>query len=293
MKIPVSFARLLEQLYAGQQIGWGMFNSSGKTLLDKFIADGVLDFRPIGKQQKVVYCKDANNLTTYLHHKFEIISLRDYIDFLEKADTERSDAVKAASDSKIRKVKVFDGFLVNCYDDIDATLNSQKIVLQPVSGSYIFIHDYKHLIIPPEITIVGVEGHENFKHIERQRHLFKGIRPLFVWRYQNSTSIASWLNQIPNPYIHFGDFDPKGLHIYISEFRNKIGSNRCNFLVPSDLRTLLFNHGERKLYDDQIEFLKDFDFEVYPEVKEVFFAIKELRKGLAQEVLINSKLENL
>lgn len=289
MKLPLSFALQLEQLHAGTEVGWGTFRGTSRSLLDQFIADGVLDFRPTGRQQKLVYCKDPNNLVLYLHHKFEIPSLREYIIFLQKEDTERSDAVRAASDSKIKKIKVMDGFLINCYDDIHATLNNHDIVLRPLDGSYIFIHSYRNFIVSPEVTVVGVEGYENFKNIERQRYLFKSIRPLFVWRYQNSTSIASWLSQIQNPYIHFGDFDPKGLHIYISEFRNKINFSRCNFLIPPDIKALISRYGERKLYDDQMEYLKGFNFDIYPEIKEIFFIIKELQKGLAQEVLINPK----
>ena len=159
-------------------------------------------------------------------------------------------------------------------------------VIKPCPGIFTFINDFRNFLIPPNITVIGVEGFENFKEIERQKYLFVGLQPLFVWRYQNSTSISSWLNLIPNNYIHFGDYDPKGLHIYASEFRAKIGSDRCRFFIPENLETLLVNYGERELYESQIEYLKKIDFNRFKEDSEVFQLLDRHKKGLAQEILI-------
>jgi hypothetical protein len=37
---------------------------------------------------------------------------------------------------------------------------------------------------------------------------------LFV-ALENSNAIAEWLKVIPNSFIHYGDFDPKGIHAYL------------------------------------------------------------------------------
>ena len=135
-----------------------------------------------------------------------------------------------------------------------------------------------------------MENHENFKFINRQKHLFQGLKPLFIWRYQNSNSIANWLNMIPNNYLHFGDFDPKGIHIYITEFRNKISSDKCSFFIPEDIEKRIFRNGEKKLYENQMEYLKNFDFEIYPEVFLLMDIIRKLKKGLAQEILLSDAI---
>jgi hypothetical protein len=253
-------------------------------MLDRFLKDNVLDYRIIGNQQKKIFCTDHNNLEKYLHNKFEIPSLSEYVGFLEREDFQRSDAARAVSDTKFRKTKVFTGFLLNCYEELSCELDLVPLVIKPMAGVFTFISAYQYFKIPSDVTVVIVEGHENFREIQRQKYLFEGIKPLFLWRYQNSTAIAAWLNLISNPYIHFGDFDPKGIHIYLSEFKNKIKGDRGQFMVPPDLEKLLNEHGEKGLYEKQKEYI--------PLIRDVFEVqmlvdlIVKHKKGLAQEILI-------
>ncbi len=281
MKLTLSFARLLKQLMEVQSVNYGSFQGGSRRALGQFVNDGVLDIEFVGTQQKKVSCTNTQNLIIYLHHKFEIPDLGVYISFLEKDDFERSDAVKAASNSKHRNTKVFSGFLINAYEEINCLLHGESITLKPRHGTFTFIYDYEKFRIPTDITVVGVEGHENFREIERQRYLFKNIKPLFVWRYMNSNAIADWLNLIPNQYLHFGDFDPKGIHIYGSEFRNKVGKDRCRFLIPENLESLISMYGEKELFEKQIDYLKQIDNYDYAEVSEVIATLKKLKKGLA------------
>lgn len=286
MKLTLSFAKLLQQLMEGQSVNYGSFQGGSRKALGQFVNDGVVDINHIGTQQKKVLCTNAGNLNSYLHHKFEIADLAVYISFLETEDTERSDAVKAASNSKHKNTKVFTGFLINAYEEIPCALHGESISVKPQQGIFTFIYDYETFQIPPDITVVGVEGHENFREIDRQRYLFNEIKPLFVWRYLNSNAIADWLKLIPNQYLHFGDFDPKGIHIYGSEFRNKIGRERCRFLIPEHLESLLSTHGEKELFEKQESYLNQIDNPDYHEVEEAIRLIKKLKKGLAQEILI-------
>jgi hypothetical protein len=287
MKLTLSFARLLKQLMEGQSVNYGSFQGRSRSALEQFVNDGVLDIEFVGTQQKKVSCTNTQNLVSYLHHKFEISDLDVYISFLEQEDTERSDAVKAASNSKHKNTKVFSGFLINAYEEITCTLQGESITVKPKPGTFTFIYDYENFRIPADITVVGVEGHENFREIERQLYLFKNIKPLFVWRYQNSNAIADWLKLIPNQYLHFGDFDPKGIHIYGSEFRNKVGKDRCRFLIPDHLESLISAYGEKELFEKQIDYLNQIDNDQYAEVVEVVNLLKKFRKGLAQEILIH------
>lgn len=270
----------------GQTTNYGLFRGSSRNVLEQFVNDGVLEIEHVGTQQKRVICTNAVNLVSYLHHKFEIPDLVVYISFLEQEDTERSDAVKAASNSKHRSTKVFSGFLINAYEAITCSLNGEQIVIKPEHGIFTFVHDYKNFKIPSDLTVVGVEGHENFREIDRQRYLFEGIRPLFVWRYQNSNAIAEWLKIIPNQYLHFGDFDPKGLHIYTSEFRSKIGDTRCEFFLPDNLESLISAYGERELFEKQSNYLNLLNTDGYADVAHLVQLLKKIKKGLAQEILI-------
>lgn len=54
---------------------------------------------------------------------------------------------------------------------------------------------------------------------------FSKLNPqfLFVSRYPFSSDLVDWLALIPNPYIHFGDFDPEGIMIFQFPFKKALG----------------------------------------------------------------------
>lgn len=284
-RITLSFAKLLQSLL-NAEVNAGSFNSSNKKMLEQFLKDNVLDFRLVGRQQKKIFCADADNLCLYLHNKFEIPSLDEYVTFLERTDTQRSDAARAVSDTKFRKTSVFTGFLLNCYEDLQCEMDCAPFLVRPMEGAFTFISAYRLFKIPPDVTVVVVEGHENFREIARQKYLFGGFRPLFLWRYQNSNAIAEWLNLIPNRYIHFGDFDPKGIHIYLSEFKTKIPGDRGEFMIPPDLETLLIRHGEKALYEKQKKYIPLIRGMNHEKLLPLIDIMERHKKGLAQEILI-------
>lgn len=286
--VTLTFARLLQSLI-DRELNYADFNSAAnRRLLEQFIDDNVLEYRMIGRQQKKIYCPDPDNLRKYLHNKFEIPSLERYISFFERDDFQRSDAVVASSDSKIRKRRVFAGFLVNSYSIIQCHIDERPFTLHPASGVVPFIADYESFVVPKDVIVVVVENYENFMEIGRQSHLFSEINPLFVWRYQNSNAIAEWLNLIENRYIHFGDFDLKGIHIYLSEFKAKITGNRSSFFIPSHIESLLINYGSKSLYEDQKSILPAIQRHELNEISVLLDLIIKHRKGLSQEVLIRS-----
>jgi len=102
---------------------------------------------------------------------------------------------------------------------------------------------------------------------------------LFLLRFKNKAFIE-WLQLIPNKYLHFGDFDLSGIAIYILEYRNKIGFNRCNYLIPNNIENLIENS---KNYTDYVKQLNDpkvkgLDFNNYPEIMDLANIIKKYRK---------------
>lgn len=286
MKISLTCAKLLQDLSRGLVVNQGEFQGGGKNILERLIEDGVLDYEIIGRQRKKIRCPNVNNLHNYLHHKFSIPSLDEYVLFQQSKEIKRSDAVRAASDSKFRGRPLFGKLEINVYDEISCTLHGSPFILRPMQGTASVIHDHRGFDIPPEVTIVVIENEENFRNIDQQRYLFEGITPLFVWRYQNSTAIATWIKRTGNRYLHFGDYDPKGLHIYLAEFRNKIGAEKCSFFIPEDLDELVFRYGNERLYNEQHESLKQVEEAGLPELENVIATLKKYRKGLEQEILI-------
>ena len=173
----------------------------------------------------------------------------------------RAQMVGAMGDSKYHHIRTFRGFLVNSYSPIEASLNGQAWMINPMEGSMTFINAPESFEIPEDILVIGMENAENFMQIRKQKYLFDSLYPnkriLFVSRYpQNALSdLREWLLRIPNHYIHFGDFDLAGIHIYLSEFYAYLG-DRASFLIPGDIEERL-KVGNSRLYDQQYEKFKD------------------------------------
>ncbi len=148
-----------------------------------------------------------------------------------------------------------------------------------------FIYDFENFIICEYITVVGIDNPPNFRHIHQQSYLFETIEPLFVSRYPQTQSkdFISWLKQIPNNYLHFGDFDYAGINIYWNEYNKHLGK-RARFFVPDNIEEDIKN-GNRDRYNKQkLKFSKD---EI--QEKNLSFLIKLIekeQKGLDQEYFI-------
>ena len=212
-----------------------------------------------------------------------------YIETLKLTDFKRTDLTEVSSNSKLKKVRTFKGFLVNSYWPIQARINGNSIFINPEVGTFTFISDFESFEIPDDITIVGIENPENFRYIEKQKYLFENIKPLFICRYPQNQhkDLIKWLQTIPNPYLHFGDLDFAGIGIYLNEFKKHLG-NRATFFIPSNAEELLERYGNRELYDNQ---KRNFSMEEIEEIKlnQLITMIHEYKRGLEQEVFIKSE----
>lgn len=173
----------------------------------------------------------------------------------------RSEQVQLLGDSKAVMVRSCPGFPVNVIGPLSVRLGERKILLCPCPGSFLYISDFPAFRIPSDTVVVGVENMENFRLPELQTAVWEeiqeqygegGVPPLLlVSRYPQSRDLATWLQGIPNRYVHFGDFDLAGVHIYLTEFYARLGE-RAAFFVPDDIEKRLSN-GSRERYDVQFE----------------------------------------
>ena len=281
MKIPVHIAEKLLQLLQGGSIPSSLAKHS---LIDDLVFEGIIERK--GRIKKSLLLSDSKALHTYLQNNFSINNLQQYIQITKQENVLRSDLISVSSDSKLIKVRTFKGFLINCYSPIQATLNGKQVILNPVSGTFQFIYDFEKLMLSPDITIVGIENPENFRHIDKQKYLFRDIKPLFVSRYPQNQSkdLIKWLQSIPNNYLHFGDFDFAGIGIYLNEFKKHL-VDRTTFFVPENIDKLIADNGNKKRYDEQ-----KINFEVKSiredKLLQLIDTIHKYRKGLDQELLI-------
>jgi hypothetical protein len=284
MNLPIGIAEKLILLQSGEKMPSSKLKHS---VIETMLGNGILEHQIQGRSKKLIFLRSPERLNDYLSNHFGINSLHDYILVHKQEDALRSDFVAISSDSKLRKVRTFKGFLVNSYSSIQTKLNNEPLLINPIAGSFQFIYDFESFSVPEDITIVGIENPENFRYINKQKYLFGDVNPLFISRYPQSQNkdLIKWLRSIPNYYLHFGDLDFAGICIYLNEYKKYLG-NKATFYVPGNAKDLLEKYGNKELYDNQRD---HFDEERIDEIKlnQLIAIIHEYKRGLEQEVFIN------
>lgn len=279
MKLTISIAENLIAMRNGKKIP---FSKVKHSVIDSMIENGILKKQIIGRSKGLVYLIDKNKLEAYLKNHFGIESLENYVEGLKRTDLTRGEAVEISSNSKLKSIRTFKGFLVNCFQPVECKLNGKPLTIQPNEGTFTFVYDFENFFPTDNITIVGIENPSNFRHIQKQRKLFGDIQPLFVSRYPQSKDLVKWLQTIPNRYLHFGDFDFAGLNIYINEFKKHL-HDKASFYLPNDIEEKLSDKGNRDNYNNQtVQFNRTVISE--ENVLTLLKLIEKHKKGLEQEI---------
>ncbi|WP_221390306.1 hypothetical protein [Dyadobacter sp. NIV53] len=281
MTLPLPLAEKLLVLAQGGQLS---ASSVKHAFVNDLIAEGIITDRRSGRTKSMLHVTNSAALRDYLLNKFSISDLQEYIEVLRNAEITRAALVQVAADSKTIIRRTFKGFLVNSYEPIDAFLNSSFFSVNPTPGIFQFIYDFEKFIPAPDVVIIGVENAENFCAIEKQRYLFPDVKALFVSRYPQGQSkdLIRWLQNIPNGYRHFGDYDFAGINIYFQEYKKHLG-NKASFFIPENIEQLIEKYGNRKLYDQQQLNVSD---EIEDNVQLLISLLHKYKKGLEQEALM-------
>ena len=236
-------ADILQRLMSGDSIAASSLRNDISTEL---LAEGLLTVRTHGSRRS--------------YAAIDTVALRKFIKShyggfggTEKSGLTRAEMASDTGNSKLVMVRSCPGFPVNSYEPIVCMLNGREFVVNPQEGSFVFVADWQSFFVPDDVVVVGIENMENFRLIRQQRKLFEhsiGLdRLLFVSRYPQSIDLRSWLQMIPNRYIHFGDFDLAGIHIFLTEFHVHLGE-RSSFLIPQDIEERIAK-GSLERYNDQ------------------------------------------
>jgi len=146
MSLPLNIAEKLKQMLDKVEIPSSKLKHA---VITGLIEDGVIQVRNIGKSQRMYYVNKPESLTAYIANHFGISSLENYIEYQKNDTGTRNESVLISSDSKLKQVRTFKGFLVNCYQPIDALLSEKPFIINPLEGTYTFIYDYDHLKFRP------------------------------------------------------------------------------------------------------------------------------------------------
>ena len=198
----------------------------------------------------------AEDCKIWLFQQYGINDLSTWIQCHETSrPISRAEQVLTTGDSKSMQTRTFRGFLINVCEPLNVQMNNEHFTLHPHNGMAHYVEDFENFKIAEDVCVVGIENGENFQNLMLQRHLFTAPKILFVSRYPQSTDLRTWLQNIPNRYIHFGDFDLAGIHIFLHEYYEFLG-NRAEFFIPSDIEERL-SYGNRNLYNQQFSKFKD------------------------------------
>ena len=286
MKLPLHIAQKLQQLLLpGSSLPASAIKHS---IVNKMLQDGMLQKQQTSNSKAIVFINQKNNLAAYLHNHFGIGDLEEYVNQFSNETLSRATATSISSNSKLKSIRTFKGFLMNCYQPVEAILNGKKITLHPAEGSYTFISDYENFTVPANITIVGIENAENFSQIKKQQYLFEHITPLFVCRYPQSNDLIKWLQAVHNNYLHFGDLDFAGISIYLSAYKKYLG-NKTTFFLPDNTETLLQKFGNRPLFNKQYNKYTCLKADNEASVKELMQLLLKYKMVLEQEIFISAE----
>lgn len=240
----------IQALISGEQVAGSKLSSR---LLDELMAEGLLSVVTHGSR-KSFRARDVEALKRFLIDKDESYRILEV-----GSSVSRASLAAETGNSKLMTVRSCPGFPVNSYEPISCSLCDKDFVVNPHEGSFVFIENWQQFSIPQDVVVVGIENMENFRMIRQQRNLFEsllGSNPLlFVSRYPQSTDLRNWLLGISNKYVHFGDFDLAGIHIFLAEFQQFLGV-RSSFLIPSDIEKRL-QIGSQERYNCQISRFKN------------------------------------
>jgi len=289
MQLSKTLITTLHRLMAGESVA---ASSLRKDIAETLLSEGLLTVKTHGTRR--TYCAiNTSAIKVFLESHYEELRGFENSEVLrEKANITRSEQAAETGNSKLVKVRSCPGFPVNAYEPIVCSLHGRELVINPIEGSFVFITDWEDFVVPGDVIVVGIENMENFRMIRHQREFFESEignqRLLFVSRYPQSTDLRSWLQNIPNQYIHFGDFDLAGIHIFLTEFYKYLG-DRSSYLIPSDIEQRL-KHGSSTRYNAQ--YAKFHTLQSENRLQALIDLINKYRRCYDQEGYIPMKNEN-
>lgn len=280
MNITIEQAKLLKELSEGKKVPLSRLKAR---IFQQLIQEQVL-LRQKESHGWNIYTDHPQSLLNYLYNHYIRCTLDEYIERGQAAPS-RSNNIRMSGDSKLKETELWQGFYFKVSEPIHAQWQGKPLTLLPYpEGIPVFMPQPETLSLPEDVTVVMIENSENFLKIETQLPLFQGLKCFFVSFYprEQHSYFIEWLQKQPNNYVHYGDFDFAGIHIYQSQYKKYV-SGESRYLVPSGLLPLFRRYGKRALYNNQLS-LQALIKAGEPGISELLEIIKREHKGLEQEI---------
>ena len=222
-------------------------------------------------------------LASFVEHRWGI---RDLAQFAEATPENRSRAMLAsvAGDSKALPTSPFDGVFIRSFGE--CYLRNQPLGTTPAGTAlFITLSELPHLRIETA-CLIGVENVECLWKFEAARQHFPvlvGVAFTLILRWRWGAAWHQWLKQWKGEFLHFPDYDPSGLKIFVAEVLSH--RSDAHLLVPTDFEEILQNRGNRDLYLKQEKALPlESD---HAQVVKLCGTLRRTRKALEQEELLS------
>ncbi len=284
-KLSLSLATALQRL--GEEKTLKGSSISDKRLIDALEENGIVRIQIINKRSRVIWLSDEKRLQTYLKEYYEINDLRAYIEIGQRGACSRSENAQASTNSKVYKTQVQSGLYIASCEELEISIDAQKTRLHTPSKSALFVHKSACLEIAEDILVVGVENFENLTMIQAQNALFDAKRKkVFIYR---NAGMLDFVAQCRNDYLHFGDFDLAGVHIYLNEVVPRLPHERHRFFIPENIALLLRKGSSRDYFVHNRKYPGLCSKEVY--LQTFIDLLHQTKRSLHQEFLIGRKEE--
>lgn len=255
--------------------------------VEELLRDGVLVNRSHGSRRTIIAANPLHLEPALAHFDERLGHLANLRTLLTEGDSRAEQALNTGN-SKLVPVRSCPGFPIYTLEPLPCSLNGKDFVVNPLEGTFLFVADWLQFSIPKDVIVVGIENMENFRMIHLQKTLFSSLLPnkrlLFVSRYPQSADLRSWLQTIPNKYVHFGDFDLAGVHIFLTEFHKYLGC-RASYLIPTDIEERL-KTGSTERYISQYQKFKNLSTDI-PSLQHLIDMINKHHRGYDQEGYIS------
>jgi hypothetical protein len=253
-----------------------------RRLLQKMLEDRVLTRTVTGRNRSKISCPNPAALRNYLRLQLGIADLETYLELLDQPERDGEASLKATTSTKTLRTGSLQGFFIKAFG-VELCIGEHPLGRLPEGVDY-FVHQPNALSFDETVTVIGVENPECFTKAERLLHLFPERELVFVLRY-HSNRLIQWLENIENPYLHFGDFDPAGIAIYCNEYLSVLAEGRCRFFVPEGVEQLIAG-GDAALFDRQAHLWPPKVEIDQHDLVELIGTISRYAKGCEQEKLL-------
>lgn len=274
----IGLARNFKRLLEGEEIPKSEFSSTVRESLE---ACEAIRYRKSGGGW-IAYAV-PQSLEVAIKTDWNILDLDVYI---EMKDPNRIQAAHFAGNSKARSSNPFKGIFARSIG-CDLQIASETLGRSPRGTSHFICYDRISLVKCDCDTIVTIENVDSLTEFESCLEHFPNLpkKLLLVLRWGKENIWIKIAQRLSKPIYHFGDYDPKGIAIYLDEVLKN--APKARLLIPEKYEELLGSVGNASLFDDHHRYIERLSKVENEEAAKAMGPILKHRKGMEQQHLFD------